>query len=269
MTRSPFLTVSDVTLHHVSAGPTSPGATGEPLLFLHALGCNLRLWENVVAAFVPRHRVVRYDLRGHGLSDCGPPEATIDDHVRDLLGLMDRLSIPSATLVGISVGGQIALAAALRHPARVRRLVLCATAARIRTRESWIERMNLVRAEGLDAVADTILGRWVMPEFATREPAVVRGLRNGLTRTPVAGYLATCATLRDTDLRASAEGLRVPALVLSGERDVAVPPAVGRELADVLPDAHWQVLSGCAHLPPVEQPAAMVAAIAAFLAERR
>ena len=267
MTRSPFLP-APLPLHHVSAGPTVPGAGGEPLIFIHGLGCDLSLWETVAATFEPRHRVVRYDLRGHGLSECGPAEATIDDHVHDLTALLDRLAIPRATLIGISVGGMIALATALRNPARVRKLVLCATAARIRTRESWTERMNLVRTQGLEAVADMILGRWVMPEFAAREPAAVRALRASLARTPVAGYLAMCATLRDTNLRARAEGLRLPALVLSGQHDVVVPPAVGRELADILPDAHWQVLKGCAHLPVVEQPAAVTAAITRFLTER-
>lgn len=266
MTRSPFATVADVTLHQVSTGPSVPGANGVPLVFLHALGCDLHLWEEVAAAFVGRHRVVRYDLRGHGLSDCGPAECTIEDHVRDLIGLLDRSSLPAVTLVGISVGGLVALAAALRHPARVRRVVLCAAAARIGTRESWTARIDAVRAQGLEGMADAILARWFAPEFAAREPAVVRGFRNRLTRTPVAGYLATCAALRDANFRDVAAGLRVPALVISGERDLVVPPAVGRELTDILPDAHWSLINGAAHLPPVEQPAATVTAISRFLA---
>ena len=268
MTRSPFMSVSDLTLHHVSAGPNTPGATGIPLVFLHSLGCDLHLWELVAASFVSRHRVVRYDLRGHGLSDCGPPECTVDDHVRDLVGLLDRLGLPSVTLVGISLGGLVALATALRFPSRVKRIVLCATAARIWTREGWSERINAVRANGLEAMADSILARWVKPDFATREPALMRGLRNRLTRTPVAGYLANCAALRDANLRAAAEGLRIPALVLGGEHDVVVPPPAGRELAERLPDAHWTQISGAAHLPPVEQPVAVATAISRFLAER-
>jgi len=204
VTRAPFTTISDLTLHHVSMGPTIPGSTGETLVFIHALGCDLHLWRPVAATFTPRHRVIRYDLRGHGLSDCGPPECSLDDHVRDLLGLLDRMAVPSATLIGVSVGGLIALAAALRHPARIRRIVLCSTTPRLGTRESWIEQMGAVRAQGLEAMADAILGRWFMPEFAARERAVVRGFRNRLTRTPVEGYLATCAALRDANLRAQA-----------------------------------------------------------------
>lgn len=217
--------------------------------------------------FTARHRVVRYDLRGHGLSDCGPPECSIDDHVRDLVGLLDRLNISSATLIGISVGGLIGLATALRWRSRVKRLVMCASAARIGTREMWVDRITQVREKGLEAMADVILARWVMPEFATREPAVMRGLRNRLTRTPLAGYLATAGTLRDTNLRLQADALRVPALVLSGEHDVVVPPAVARQLSDILPDAHWGLIKGAAHLPPVEQPQATSAAIAKFLSE--
>jgi 3-oxoadipate enol-lactonase len=260
------MTTPALTLHHVATGPAA-SVGGEPLVFIHALGCDLRVWEDVATAFVARHRVVRYDLRGHGRSDCGPPECTIDDHVRDLIGLLDRLAMPSATLVGISVGGLIALAAALRHPARVRRLVICASAARIGTRESWTERMTLVRERGLERMADAIVSRWVTPGFAAREPAVVRDLRSRLVRTPVEGYIATCATLRDTDLRAEANRLRAPALVLGGEHDQAVPAALARELADTLPAARWQLVTGCAHLPPIERPAVVSAALARFLAE--
>lgn len=268
-TRPPFSTISDVTLHHVTAGPTVAVGTGEPLVFLHSLGCDLHLWEAVAAVFTPRHRVVRYDLRGHGLSDCGPPECSIDDHVRDLIGLLDRLGIPSATLIGCSVGGLIALAAGLRHPQRVRRLVLAASAARIGTRESWMERIEAVRTQGLEGIADTILARWFTPGFLSREAAVVRGFRNRLTRTPAAGYLATCAALRDADLRERAADLRAPALVLSGEYDQVVPSGTGRVVADRLPDAHWQLISGSAQLMPVEQPLATAAAIQRFLADTK
>jgi 3-oxoadipate enol-lactonase len=267
LTRSPFTMVSDLALHHVSESLKVPAAGGETIVFLHALGCDLHLWETVAANFAGRHRVVRYDLRGHGLSDCGPPECSIEDHVRDLLGLLDRLSIPVATLVGVSVGGMIALALALRHRARVRRLVLCATAARLGTRESWTERMTSIRNHGLEGSADAILARWFTPSFATREPAVVRGFRNRLVRTPVGGYLATCAALRDADLRAEAAGLRVPALVIGGEHDTTVPPAAGREFMDVLPDAHWSLIHGAAHLVPVEQPAATTTVITRFFAD--
>ena len=249
-------------------GPTIPGSTGETLVFIHALGCDLHLWRPVAATFTPRHRVIRYDLRGHGLSDCGPPECSLDDHVRDLLGLLDRMAVPSATLIGVSVGGLIALAAALRHPARIRRIVLCSTTPRLGTRESWIEQMGAVRAQGLEAMADAILGRWFMPEFAARERAVVRGFRNRLTRTPVEGYLATCAALRDANLRAQAADLRVPALLIRGDRDLAVSPAALREFIDILPDAHGAVIPTAAHLPPVEQPIATATAIARFLADK-
>lgn len=268
MTPSPTTIAAAPTLHQVSAGPTTPGANGEPLVFIHALGADLQLWENVATAFVARHRVVRYDLRGHGRSESGGPECAIADHVDDLIRLLDRLGIPSATLVGISVGGLIALAAALRQPSRLRRLVICASAARIGTRESWTERMALVRARGLEAMADMIVGRWVTSEFAAREPAVVRGLRDRLIRTPVDGYLATCATLRDADLREQAKGLRAPVLVLGGEHDVAVPVTLCRELADLIPHAQWQLIPGCAHLPPVEQPVLVSAAIGRFISGR-
>ena len=267
ITRSPFTSIADLTLHQVSAGPAVMGAAAEPLVLLHALGCDLHMWDPIAGALTARHRVVRYDLRGHGLSDCGPGESTIDDHVRDLIGLLDRASIPVATLIGASVGGLIALATALRHRSRVRRLVLCGAAARIGTREGWAERIAAVRSQGLEAIADATLAQWFTPGFAAADPASFRGYRNRLVRTPAAGYIATCVALRDADFRAQAEELRVPALVISGDHDTVVPPAVAREIADTLPDGPWPLVKGGAHLVPVEHPAATAAAITRFLAD--
>ncbi len=254
------------TLHFVATEPLARGG-GEPLVFLHALGCDHLLWENVAAGFADRHRMMRYDLRGHGKSETGGGESTIADHVRDLIGLLDRLAIGRATLLGISVGGMIALATAQRHPDRVQRLVLCATAARIGTSESWTDRIAAVRAKGLAGMADAILARWFTPEFAVREPAIVTAHRERLERTSLEGYLATCAALRDADLRADLPNVRAPALVLAGQHDLAVPLATARELADRLPHARWRLVECCAHLPPVEQPTEVSAAIASFLAE--
>jgi 3-oxoadipate enol-lactonase len=256
-----FVPAGEVTLHYADTG----AADLPTLVLLHALGCDLNVWSAVEPAFASTHRVVAYDLRGHGLSDCGPAECTLADHARDLDALLTQLGITSATLAGISVGGMIALETALRFPTRVRSLVLCATGARLGTRESWNERILAVRERGLEAIADAILARWFAADFATREPATFRGHRNRLTRTPAAGYLATCVALREADLRERLGEIRVPALVLSGEHDVAAPPAIGRALADGLPDARFELIRGTAHLPPVEQPAATIAAMAAFL----
>lgn len=261
MSTPSFHPVEGLTFRCLVAGP----ADAEPLVLVHSLGSDLHLWDDIAPAFATTHRVFRYDLRGHGLSDCGPGECSIDDLARDLLALLAPVSPRPATIVGISVGGLVALAAARRAPERVRRLVLCATAARLGTRESWSDRIAAVAAHGLEPLADAIVARWFSPDFAARSPALVRGWRNRLTRTPAAGYAAVCAALRDADLRHDLAAVRAPALVLAGEHDLAAPPAAGRELAAGLPHARFTLLPGTAHLPPLEQPAALTTEILAFL----
>ncbi len=239
----------------------------DPLVLIHSLGCDLSLWDAAVPLLAGDRCVVRYDLRGHGRSETGPEECTIEDHVDDLLALLDALRLPRVTLVGNSVGGLIALAAALRAPGRVRRLVLSATAARIGTPEGWSERITAIRERGLAPMADAILSRWFQPDFSSRHPGPYSGFRGNLLRMSVAGYLATCAALRDADYRPAAPALRAPTLVLTGESDPVCPSAAGRELAAQIPGARWQSIAGAAHQPPVEQPAAFNAALLRFLEE--
>lgn len=261
--RMSFALVRGLTFRYALSGPEG----AEPLVFIHALGCDLHIWDAVSAAFVSNHRVLCYDLRGHGHSDTCGTESTIEDHADDLAALLDHAGLGPATLAGISLGGVVALATTARYPVRVRRLLLCATGARIGTAASWNERMQAVRAGGLEHLADGILARWFLPGFSSRAPAVVRGFRNILTRTPAAGYLAACAALRDADLNSVLPSLRIPALVVTGGHDVATPPALGRALAEQLPRARFASVRDAAHLPPVEQPAALVTLLSDFLHE--
>ena len=116
-------------------------------------------------------------------------------------------------------------------------------------------------------MADAILSRWFSPGFAEREPEGCRVWRERLSCTPAKGYVATCAALRDADLRGELAQIQIPALVVSGEHDIATPPALGRELAGGLPRARFVMLRNAAHLLPIEQPVALAAAIRAFVDE--
>jgi 3-oxoadipate enol-lactonase len=116
-------------------------------------------------------------------------------------------------------------------------------------------------------LADALVARWFAASFAQREPAAYRGYRNMLARMPVEGYLATCATLRDADLREVVQTIQAPALVLCGDEDVATPPSVGRALAEALPHARFALIEQAGHLPCIEQPAALAAQLDQFLRE--
>ncbi|MDF1521422.1 MAG: 3-oxoadipate enol-lactonase [Trueperaceae bacterium] len=258
-----FVDVDGVILHARVDEPTPPSAPGSPaLVFVHSLGTELRIWDDVVAR-LPANRRVRVDLRGHGLSDAPPGDYALATLASDVLRVLDRLGVTEAVWVGVSIGGQVALQAALDAPERVAGLVLLDTAARIGDREAWEARRAEVRAEGLAASADAVVGRWFAP--ASRDPLAFRGYRNLLLRTPAAGYLGACAALRNADLRDRTAGIAAPALVLCGSEDAATPPALVRGLADALPDARYVEIAGAGHLPSLDRPDEVAAHVAAFL----
>lgn len=242
------------------------GPEGAPTLaFANSLGTDLQVWDAVVPAFADRFRVVRYDKRGHGLSDVPAAPYTIDDHVGDLAAVLDGLGVTGAVVVGLSVGGQIALGLCAARPDLVRGLVLCDTAHRIGPPALWEQRMAVVRETGIAALAEPILQRWFSPAF--RATPALAAWRNMLVRTPVEGYLGTCAALRDSDQTAAARAVAVPTLCLCGTNDGATPPDLVRSMADIIPGARFALIEGAGHLPGVEAPDAVAATIQAFLRE--
>ncbi len=179
------------------------------------------------------------------------------DHATDLVGLLDQLGVASAHIIGISVGGMIALDLAATWPERVRSLVLSDTGAEIGSADLWSERIDVLRQRGMTYLAEAILERWFVHDFAQRKPATYRGYYNMLTRTPVEGYTGTCEAIRDADLTKAARTIKVPTLLLCGSEDLATPPDLVQGLADLLPRSKYREIPGAAHLPCIEQPETM------------
>jgi pimeloyl-ACP methyl ester carboxylesterase len=141
------------------------------------------------------------------------------------------------------------------------------TAARIGSAELWEERIARVEAEGVEAIAATVVERWFGPAFKERDPIGVRGYRTLLSRTPRAGYLATLHALKAADLRQRVQAIAVPTLCIAGELDVATPPQALRELAAAINGAEFESIPGAAHLMSVEEPELFARALLRFLGD--
>jgi 3-oxoadipate enol-lactonase len=256
-----FATISGVTIHYQEEGLSE----GPSLVFINSLGTDLRIWEEVVPAFSNRFRIIRYDKRGHGLSDCPAAPYSMRDLSTELAGLLDFLNIDQATLIGISVGGMITIDFAATWRERVKAIVLCDTAPVIGTAELWNERINTLRQHGMAYLSEPILARWFAPAFIERKTAVCQGFANMLTRMPVEGYTGTCEAIRDADLTAAAKSISAPTLVLVGSEDPSTPPVLVRGLKDLIPQAQYHEIPGAGHLPCVEKPVETAARIAEFL----
>ena len=254
--------VGEVNLHVRVDGPED----GPVIVFSNSLGTDFRVWDALVPLLPGGLRRIRYDKRGHGLSDCPERDWGMDAHISDLAALLDRLDASGAVIVGLSVGGMIAQGLALRRPDLVSGLVLMDTAAKIGTAEMWSDRIGMIEEGGIGAIADMILERWFTARFRDANPSFP-AYRNMLVRTPKEGYLKTCAAIRDTDYTGAAADLSVPVLAIAGSEDGSTPPEVVRATAERIPGARFAEIADAGHLPCVEQPAETAALISGFLRE--
>lgn len=256
--------VNGVTLHWRSDGPDD----GPALVFSNSLGTDLRIWDPLLPHLAPGWRLVRYDKRGHGLSDLPPDipggEWGMGDHVADLMGLLDGLGVTDAVICGLSVGGIIAQGMAAERPDLVRAIILCDTGAKIGEPAMWDDRIRTVREKGIAAMADGVMERWFTPAFRA-DRAEFPLYRNMLVRTTPDGYAGTCAAIRDTDLRESTARLSLPCLGICGDQDGATPPDLVRETTALIAGSRFELIRGAGHIPCVEQSEALAAVIGAFL----
>ena len=242
---------------------------GPPLLLLHPLGAGLEVWQPQLAELEQRFLVLRMDLRGHGgsaLADGTPAPCTMADLLDDACAVLDRLDIARAHWCGLSLGGAIALQAAVTAPQRVRRLVLADTAASFPPRERWDERIATVLGGGMEPLIEPILQRWFTAPFMAASPDAVETVRAMLRATQPRGYAEACDALRGFDLTARLGEVRAPTLVIAGAQDVSTPTERALELVDGIVGAELEVLDA-AHLSNVEQPADFTAALVRHLAD--
>ncbi|MPZ11872.1 MAG: 3-oxoadipate enol-lactonase [Kiloniellaceae bacterium] len=258
-----FRTLNGIVLHVQDLGPADRPA----LVFSNSLGTDFRIWDDVVARLAERFRIVLYDKRGHGLSEIDKPPYSIAEHVGDLAALLDEFAIESALVCGISVGGLIAQGLYASRPELVSGLILCDTAHKIGTAELWNTRIAAIEKGGIASIAEAILERWFSRALRDNDPTALAGWRAMLTRTPQAGYLGTCAAIRDADFTDEAARIAVPTLCIVGAEDGATPPELVRQTAELIPGARCEVIAGAGHLPCIEQPAAVAALIEAFASE--
>ncbi len=201
--------------------------------------------------------VVRLEHPGHG----GEPMIELQD-VGDLVRrVLTTVQSERFSFVGLSLGGSVGMQLALDAPERLDRLVLACTSARFGTRETWDERIALVREGGMEAVADAVLPRWFTPAFDD-----VQSFRAMLVSTPPETYVRYCEILRELDLRGRLGSIEAPTLAIAGAEDPTSPPEHLESLAAEIPNAGVAVIPSAAHLANVERAHEFNEALTAHLA---
>ncbi len=242
------LALADHALRLDAAGSGPPD-----FLCIHGLVDGLEIWERMAAPLAQRGRVVRYDQRGHGASTAPPGPCRRSDLADDAVAVLDALGIERAVWVGHSLGGVVAMTAALDHPERVAGLILIGTASQCSEKVAgWYERIARAgERDGCDGLARAIYGE--------DSPGRVRGDARG-----IAGVTRALVSLFDDPLTPRLGAIRCPVLLVVGERDPMGPKA-SAIIREQIPDATLQIVPERGHWLHVEVPDVLVRALWAWL----
>jgi pimeloyl-ACP methyl ester carboxylesterase len=228
------------------------------VILIHGVGLSQAMWGAQKAALKHAYRVITLDMLGHGGSTTPAADAGLDDYADQVAGLMDRLGIDRAILVGFSMGALVARAFALRFPDRLSGLVLLNGVFNRSedVRATILGRVDEVRQAGPAANSDAAIERWFTPEFRAAEPGYIADLRAHMAGNDHHGYLTSYGLFASQDnFGADRLGeIAVPTLVATGEFDVGSTPEMTRELAARILGAKAQVVADARHMMPVEMP---------------
>ncbi len=248
----------------------SGNSTAPPIMFVHGFPFSLEMWRGQIDAVAAEgFRAVAYDIRGHGMSDVGDGQYTIESHVDDLFALLDHLKVPKGVIVGLSMGGYIALRALERERGRFVAAVLCDTRSEADTDEGRVKRAASVRAvkqHGSTAFAADYVKMMFAEETFSTKPAAVESIRRVIARTSplsIAGTLIALAARTDTT--ASLGKISVPTLILVGERDAVTPPPSSQSMKARIPGAELHIVPGAGHLSNIDNPAFFNETLVRFL----
>ncbi len=241
-------------IHYDLAGPEEAPV----VCFAHALAADSGMWaEQVPSLLAQGWRVLRVDMRGHGGSAPPAPDVTLDELAGDIAAVMDARALERAHVVGLSIGGMIAQALALRHRTKVASLMLCESppASLPDVTRIWAPRIAAVRAAAsCEPIADATMERWLTPSFKAAHPDRWRQIRETVAATEPAGYLGGIHALSNFDFTRELPSLRVPAMALYGEDDIASSAEENERLAALIPGGRFVRFPGARHLPNVEAP---------------
>jgi 3-oxoadipate enol-lactonase len=251
------LIANGITQYYARAGD------GPPVVLIHALGLDHRMWGPQIERLANAGRVIAYDARGHGQTDVTSGPYAMADFAEDLAGLLDALGVEAAHLVGISMGGMIAQEFALTRPHRVRSLVLADTTSEYNqeTRRQFAERARVAEERGMAPLIAPTTERWFTAEFRERHPDEVARIMGIFEATNPFGYAAACRAVARIDFTERLVNIGVPTLVLVGSEDPSTTPEVALKIHEYVPGSQFLELPGAAHLTNVARPEEFTQAI--------
>ncbi len=257
--------INDVPINYVDSGLS----TGTPVVFLHGFPFSHEMWKPQLDALGSSYRTIASDIRGHGESYVGDGQFTIEGHVDDLIGLLDHLKVQRCVVVGLSMGGYIALRALERNPERFMAAALCDTRSEADGNEAKIKRaagIAAVKKNGSAQFADSFVKAVFAPETFTQNPAATESIHRTIRLTQplsIAGTLLALAARTDTT--SSLSTIKIPVLIMVGEKDAVTPPAASQAMHEKIAGSELHIIPNAGHMSNMENPAAFNGYLMAFL----
>lgn len=228
------------------------------IIFIHGFPLNKSMWRKQAEALKESTRVIAYDVRGHGDSDSGTVDFSIELFVQDLLSLLDLLKIDKAILCGLSMGGYIALNAIENHPDRFRALVLCDSNCVPDTpeaREKRVKAIESIREKGVKKYVDESIEYLLAAENFTTKPGLVAEIRTMMVNTAWQTLVNTLQALSNRKETCSKlPEIRIPVLIIVGIEDIITPPDAAKFIHKKINGSMLSILPHAGHLSNLENP---------------
>ena len=242
------ITVNGINIHYKLEGPEN----GPSIVFSNSLGTDMRIWDEVISYLPKNLKILRYDKRGHGLSDCPNSPYSMGVLVNDIEALMDTLKLKNSLFIGLSIGGMIAQGLAVKRLDLVSAMVLSNTAARIGNRQIWEDRISRVKSSGMKSLTEETMKRWFSKKFVQNKEFNI--WKNMFERQAAEGYTGCAHAISGTDFYTPTSGLRLPTIAIAGSEDGSTPPDLVRETCNLIPGSKFNLIKGVGHIPCVEAP---------------
>jgi 3-oxoadipate enol-lactonase len=243
--------------------------SGDAIVLLHGFPLDRRMWDAQIGKLSEHYRIIAPDLRGFGQSRRSDP-FTIESLADDIHVFLEQLVAKPCVLVGLSMGGYVALAYVKKYAKDLRGLILVDTKSEADTpqgKEARKKMIELVRTSGAKAIAEQMMPKMLAPGTAESRPEVAKRLRMLMENCPDHTIEYALAAMRDRpDRTTELASIKIPTLVIVGDADAITPPEGAKKMADAISGATLEVIRGAGHMAPMEQPEQVNRAIERFLA---
>jgi 3-oxoadipate enol-lactonase len=229
---------------------------GPPVVLIHGLADDHRLWRHQVPALATRFRTVAIDIRGHGSSPKPPGPYSVPLFATDVVALLDQLGIERASFIGLSMGGGISQTLALRHAERVQAIALLSTSSSFpqKTRDRFHSRAATAEREGMGPIVASMIERWFTPHFRAEHPDEVELTRATVLANDPFAFAAAARANAERDWTNALDAIRCPVLFIGGAEDPGDARHSAATFAEHLPQLEAHIIDNASHLLPVERP---------------